>query len=346
MIGAAVNRASNALRAPFRSIRSLFRPSSRRRSPKSDESGYVYLMVLFLALALVVGSTTAVQNVLTTGRREREENMIWRGNQYVRAIRLYYKKTGRYPQTLDDLEKGQPQLHFLRYAAYKDPMNKSDGAWRLIYINGSGAIIGSVKYASLQQMAFLDLGGAQATAAQQGAQVGVPAASLASQSAASSATSATGPNGATANQPGQPLGPNGQPAVNPLTLLKPTGPVTGPVLGGFVTGVGSTVDRTAQRIYKGGKKYKDWEFIWNPLEDQALATAQGLGGQVPAGIPGQPGQAIGVGPAGTNAAPNPGAAQGATPGSAPPGGNPGSNPGLGAPPPGVAFPGAPQNPVP
>jgi hypothetical protein len=61
-----------------------------------------------------------------------------------------------------------------------------------------------------------------------------------------------------------------------LAALKPTGPVDGPVLGGFLTGVASTVDKPSIRVYNGGKKYNQWEFIWNPVEDQAKAVQQGL----------------------------------------------------------------------
>ena len=95
----------------------------------------------------------------------------------------------------------------------------------------------------------------------------------------------------------------------PLAQLKPTGPVSGPVLGAFIDGVGSTVDKASLKVYKGGKKYKDWEFIWNPIEDQAAALQQGLNpgtGAAGTGIlpgqqnqPGQPGQPIGTGAAGT-----------------------------------------------
>ena len=42
-------------------------------------------------------------------------------------------------------------------SAYKDPLNKDDGSWRLIYVNAAGQIIGSTRYSSLQQMALLDL---------------------------------------------------------------------------------------------------------------------------------------------------------------------------------------------
>ena len=163
-------------------------------SKKRSESGYAYLMALFMVLVVIVGTSAAVESVLTTGRRQREDEVIWRGNQYVRAIRLFYKKTGHYPQNLEDLEKGQPQLHFLRYAAYKDPLNKDDGAWRLIYVNAAGQIIGSVRYATLQQMALLDLSGGCAQPnglpGVQGTQpgLGTPVSSIASSSSGSGTT--------------------------------------------------------------------------------------------------------------------------------------------------------------
>ncbi len=107
-------------------------------------------MLIVLALSLVV-----LQNFVTEGKRTQEEETIWRGEQYQRAIRLYYHKMGRYPQTMDDLQKGGLQLHFLRQA-YKNPMNKTDGTWRFIYVNAAGQITGSVRYATLQQMVLID----------------------------------------------------------------------------------------------------------------------------------------------------------------------------------------------
>ena len=84
----------------------------------------------------------------------------------------------------------------------------------------------------------------------------------------------------------------GTPGMNGSPLaMQPTGPVSGPVLGGFLTGVGSTVDRTSLKVYDTGTNYNQWEFIWNPIEDQARAVQQGLG-QAGASVPnllGQPG---------------------------------------------------------
>ena len=335
-----------------------------------NQRGYAYLMALFMVVALIITSQIAVRNILTEGRRERESDLIWRGQQYVRAIRLYYRKTGHYPSNLDDLKKGMPELHFLRYAAYKDPMKKDDGAWRFIYVNAAGQIIGSTRYATLQQMAIMDMNGGKIPGVKKEGddsdQPGVPASSLAdqsnnlntsnppgtdananSQNASSqnpspnstppvgatpdnSQNAGVGSNGAnpgSAPQAGNPSSPNpnspgaspsptntvGAPAGGPggintnlnnqsmaaLAALKPTGPVDGPVLGGFLTGVASSVDKPSIRIYNGGKKYLNWEFIWNPVEDQAKAVQQGITN--PAGTAaGQPGQAIGTGAAGTS----------------------------------------------
>lgn len=325
----------------------FFKPLPRTQHRPAD-SGYALIFALFLIVAMIVSSQVVLRNTVTLRRRERESDTIWRGQQYERAIRLYYHKAGKYPQSLDDLQKGMPELHFLRFCAYKDPINTTDGSWRFIYVNGSGAIIGSTRYATLQQMALVDLNGCKLPAPQ----VGTSAADLASSSGSddvnatpnctstpatqqgNTATAAAGsqspssssafaapgaaPGPATGSTPESPSGLtgatsigtalNGAPgdaqATNPLLLLKPTGPVDGPVLGAFITGVASKVDRPSLRVYKSGKKYLDWEFIWNPLEDQAQAVQNGLSqaqgsqqqpgqfglpiGQVNGAAPGQP----------------------------------------------------------
>jgi Tfp pilus assembly protein PilX len=56
------------------------------RDRRSQESGYAYLFALLAIIVVTLASTTAMQNMLTAGRRQREEDMIWRGNQIVRAL--------------------------------------------------------------------------------------------------------------------------------------------------------------------------------------------------------------------------------------------------------------------
>jgi hypothetical protein len=323
-----------------------------RRVFRSGDGGYAFIMALFLVLMVIIASSEAALRLSTEGRRMREDEAIWRGQQFVRAVRLFYRKTGHFPQNIEDLEKGQPELHFLRVEAYKDPLNSADGAWRFIYVNGSGAIIGSTRYASLQQMAIMDMNGGKIPGAP--VQSGDSSSSDSSSSSnSSSASSSSGPNstgsdassqnsggqgtgpGGSQNSSGSGSSPNGPNSSSPnpppsdsspgtaqsssannpfnpgatppanttanplaaglsvgvvntaaLAAMKPTGPVTGPVVGGFLVGVGSTIDQRSQKVYNTAKKYSDWEFIWNPIEEQARAAQNG--GQGAPGALGQP----------------------------------------------------------
>jgi hypothetical protein len=330
------------------------RPAKTVRHRRSQEGGFAFLLALGLIVFVVAMSLIWLEQGATQHRRLVEEEAIGRGNQYARAVRLYFHKTGHYPQTLDDLEKGLPDLHFLR-RAYKDPTNQADGSWRFIYVNAAGQIIGSTKYANLQQMALLDANGGQLpTIPGAPGQIGVPAASLGdsnnnlnSQPSQPSLGGGTGtdtsnqlgigttgnlqtPDGGQNPQPPDaqnPQSPNGQNPQNPqgsqnptagptgqnplsnqnplsslqtgqlglggavtpaslaaMAQLKPTGPVDGPVLGAFLTGVASKRDAPSLKVYHGGKKYINWEFIWNPLEDQAAAMQQQAGNAGSTGI--------------------------------------------------------------
>ena len=116
-----------------------------RTNARNKQGGYALLLVVFLLALVVVGTMSVSLRVLTEGRREKEQEMIWRGKQYTRGIKLYYRKLGRFPTSMDDLVK--PKIGNLRFMrqAYKDPMNKEDGAWRLIYVGPAGNLIGSLK---------------------------------------------------------------------------------------------------------------------------------------------------------------------------------------------------------
>ena len=54
-------------------------------------------------------------------QREKEEELVFRGQQYVRAIRLFNRKTNALPTRVDDLVQG----HYLR-KKYKDPITNGD----------------------------------------------------------------------------------------------------------------------------------------------------------------------------------------------------------------------------
>lgn len=90
--------------------------------------GFTYLAVLFI-VAILMGGLALVGEVWeTSARREKEAELLFIGNQYRRAIGLYYDSTPggvkRYPRTLEDLVKDprQPatQRHLRKF--YPDPV--------------------------------------------------------------------------------------------------------------------------------------------------------------------------------------------------------------------------------
>src|SRR5208282_2796637 len=107
------------------------------------EAGTVLLLVIFFAAAILISMAAVLPRIVMQGRREKEAELAWRGEQYVRAIRLYYRKYGHFPRSVEDFSKNPGNLHFLR-KEYKDPMNTSDGSWRFIYVGPGGQLIGSL----------------------------------------------------------------------------------------------------------------------------------------------------------------------------------------------------------
>jgi hypothetical protein len=272
------------------------RAAHPRRMPR--ECGYALLIVMFIAALMIAVVMTAAPNILTQGKREKEEEMIWRGKQYVRGIKLYYRKLGRFPTSLDDLTK--PKVGTLRFMrqAYKDPMNKEDGSWRLIYVGPAGQLIGSLNPPQTMNIA-----------AAGGSQLGTPAAALAGanqpkpgvsagQAPAGAQAGAT-PGAAGGETPQNPSAPDqGESSSNPA----PGAPAdTLVIIGGNIIGVGSKVAERSVKVYEKAKNYRLFEFVWDPSKD-ALTVGQ-PGVQV--GTPNAPGQGQGQSPFGGLPMPNP-----------------------------------------
>jgi len=105
----------------------------RRR--RQNEGGYALLLVFALAAAVAVKFYLEMPRVAFEHQRNKEGLLMERGEQFIRAIKLYYRKNQKWPQNLDDLEKSQ-ETRYLR-KRYKDPMTGED-EWRLVHIDGAG----------------------------------------------------------------------------------------------------------------------------------------------------------------------------------------------------------------
>src|SRR5262245_8809249 len=72
-------------------------------------------------------------------KRAMEEELIFRGQEYSRAIQKYQRRFGVYPTSIDQLVSTNG-LRFVR-RAYKDPMTEKE--FRLILVNPDGSLTGS-----------------------------------------------------------------------------------------------------------------------------------------------------------------------------------------------------------
>jgi len=267
-----------------------------KRNP--NEGGYALLLVVFLTTLLLLATIVAAPSVRTERQREKEQEMIWRGKQYVRAIKLYYRKNGRFPTSLDDLIKPKMgSLRFLRQA-YKDPMNKEDGSWRLIFVGPAGQLIGSMKPPQTLQT--------QGAAGAGGSQLGTPAASAfgmfgstlggngnPQQGTFGSQVGGAAPGATGTAQPGTGTGTTDSgAAANPDA---PAPVDTSSFVGGNIIGIGSKAKQNSIVIYEKATNYHLFEFIWDPSKDTMAIGGTGTQVGTPTG-PGQPpGQGFGQG---------------------------------------------------
>ncbi len=98
------------------------------------QAGYTFIILMAMITILAIGLLAAVPVWQTQIRREAEEELIFRGLQYVEAVRLFTQKNGgRYPASIDDLIEAR----CLR-RPFPDPMTK-DGEWDIILAADAGA---------------------------------------------------------------------------------------------------------------------------------------------------------------------------------------------------------------
>jgi type II secretory pathway pseudopilin PulG len=114
----------------------------RRRHHRNG--GFTYLSALIVVVISGIALTAASEYWSTVTKREREKELLFRGDRIRRAIASYYNgsqpdKPHAYPGALSDLLKDPRSLKTLRHLRklYRDPMTK-DGVWGLVLAEGGG----------------------------------------------------------------------------------------------------------------------------------------------------------------------------------------------------------------
>jgi len=245
--------------------------SAQNHRPTQHESGYAIVIVMFFLALLVIMAAKAAPTVLSEIQREKEADMVWKGQQYTRGVSLYYRKIKKFPNSIEDLTTNKTGIRFMRQA-YKDPMNKADGSWRLIYVGPNGQLIGSLKNRNVGV-----LGQPAATTA---STTGTTSPSSFGNSFGSGSGFGSAGTNPSAGQSSTSSSSNGSSSFGqPQSIGQPLGMMDASnVIGGNIIGVGSKIDKKSFLWYDRAKNYWEFEFIWDPSKDLKVgAASKGIG---------------------------------------------------------------------
>lgn len=277
----------------------------RRHKPRAED-GWVMLTLLLAMALLVIFAAAIVPSITFQMKRDREEEMIHRGVQYSRAIRAYYKKFGRYPTKIEDLESSNNQ-RFLR-KRYKDPLNCKHSKcedFKLLHFGdvqmslggiGGGTIPGANTVGANGALTGgpngptgpggfsqpATFGGNSGFGTNSNSSFGQNQPSTSNTSTASdtsqpgSQPTSGGTSGATSG--GTPDGTGTTPSGTTASGTNPSGTGfgnsgsnqlgSGQIIGGPIIGVASINKDKTIREFNHKNKYKDWAFVYDPGQDQ------------------------------------------------------------------------------
>jgi len=123
----------------------------------TNAAGFTY--VGLLVAIVIMGVALAAVGVVwrTQGQREREQELLFIGHDFERAVASYYKAGRAYPQEIADLledKRGPVPAHHLR-RFYNDPMTGAQD-WNIIRVDmlGITGIASSSKQAPIKTAGF------------------------------------------------------------------------------------------------------------------------------------------------------------------------------------------------
>jgi type II secretory pathway pseudopilin PulG len=278
-------------------------PSRSLHPGKPSEDGYMLIAVVFMLALFIIVLAVAAPRVAKSIQREREIETMHRGKQYIRAVKLYYRKFGRYPPNVDALVNTN-EIRFLR-KKYIDPTTGKED-WKPIAVGmnktqstgffgqpivGSGGI-------GLSGSAT-GLGGANPS----GSAFSSPGSSAVGSSSSLTNTtpgsttdpSATGTSAPTTDANGNPIPPGSNSATGSTA-----GPstATGPTMGGLgLMGFSPNSPKLSILVWHKKNHYNEWEFFYDPQADLTMLGGNtGMVGQPAGGQPNGTGPGVGNGP--------------------------------------------------
>lgn len=205
------------------------------RPSVTNERGIAMVALLVSMAVMAVVLSVALPSWKTLTQRDREEELIFRGTQYARAISLYQRKfANSFPPTIDFLVDQK----FLR-RKYKDPMVK-DGEFQLLVVGQESGQAGQGSQPG-QSGALGQQGRGGAQGAGQAGGLGAAGGGLAGGGLAGGGLAGAMPAGGGAR--------------------------------GGILGVVSKSQDTSLRLYNGRGKYNEWTFVGTAASTRAGAPA-------------------------------------------------------------------------
>ena len=241
------------------------------------EEGFLLIGVLIAVFLILLVLSVAAPTVARQLRREREVETVHRGDQYVRAVQLYYRKFRHYPGSVEELEKSN-NIRFLRQK-YTDPMTgKAD--WRLIHVGEQKTTLKGFFGQPLAGIATSGLGSAASLQSPGG--TGTPASSLSAFGSAGAGSGGGAGASGLAGTAGVASGTGGT-GTSTAGGTDSSGLASQPASGfagsgaPFV-GVGSSAPGNSMIVLNEQTTYPTWEFVYDPRIEQMKANVNLLGG--------------------------------------------------------------------
>jgi len=112
-----------------------------KRGERREERGYALVGIMGVMLFSLVLTTATAPKIHLDIQREKEEEMLWRGQQVAMGLTRYAaSRNGQYPVNLNELvqgvEQGARRIRFMRPSAICDPMmpcQPGKSNWRMVH---------------------------------------------------------------------------------------------------------------------------------------------------------------------------------------------------------------------
>lgn len=268
-------------------------------APEAGDEGYLLLGLVVVCFLLVLALGVAAPRVAKQLERDREVESEHRAQQYVRAIQLYYRRTKRFPSSVEELLGGGStgmssalKVKYLRQQ-YADPLTGSD--YRLILVGKAktevkgffGEPLSGVPVGNLGSVAGMQSSAGVGSAPGQG--------SASASTGLSFGSSAGSPTSSQSSNSTMTFGGTLAGSSTTGTSGSSTDATSFQGSKGAFVGVASNAKGHGLVEWNGSENMEDWEFLYDPRVELLKAKVSIFGGSPAASGTGSFGGAIGSG---------------------------------------------------